>query len=244
MASFQVFFSTFFIFFVLPHITSSAIICKTSSCGGRENPLVNFPFRLKGKKTDQSCGYPGFDLSCNNQSQTILNLPYSGDVVVEHIDYYEQSVYIDDPDHCFARRLLQNFTLSGSPFRFAAVGNFTFLNCSANETMMLLMYEYGYGRVIRCVSGDDYNIWITVSPYAEILMSTMPSCRVILMGLLPVPLSPSPSPTVQLTWGEPSCGECVAGDGYCARKNATSLDVGCFNNIVSSSNGTFTFPIK
>lgn len=240
MASFQVFFSTFFIFFVLPHITSSAIICKTSSCGGRENPLVNFPFHLKGMKIDQSCGYPGFDLSCNNQSQTILNLPYSGDVVVEHIDYYEQSIYIDDSDHCFARRLLQNFTLLGSPFQFAAVGNFTFLNCSANETMTLPMYEYGYGRVIRCVSGDDYNIWITVSPYAEILM-TMPSCRVILMGLLPLPLSPSP--TVQLTWGEPSCGECVAGDGYCARKNATDLEVGCFN-IVPSSNGTFTFPIK
>jgi hypothetical protein len=239
MASFQVFFSTFFIFFFLPHITSSAIICETSSCGGRENPLVNFPFRLnsKGMKTDKSCGYPGFDLSCNNQSQTILTLPYSGDVVVEHIDYYEQSIYIDDPDHCLARRLLQNFNLSGSPFGFAAVRNFTFFNCSANETTM---YEYGYGRVIPCVSGDDYNIWITASRYSETLM-TMPSCRVILMDLLPVPLSPSPM--VQLTWGEPSCGECLAGDGYCALKSATSLDVGCFN-IVPSSNGTFTFPIK
>jgi hypothetical protein len=113
MASRQVFVSSIFTFlFLLPQTTSSAVICNTSSCGGSENPFIMFPYRLKGTNNDQSCGYPGFDLSCNNQSQTILNLPHSGDVVVELIDYNEQSIYIADPGHCFARRFLDNFTLS------------------------------------------------------------------------------------------------------------------------------------
>lgn len=236
MASYQVFFSTIFtfFFFFLPHIISSAIICETSSCGASENMLVKFPYRLKSTKSAESCGYPGFDLSCNNQSKTILTLPYSGDFFVEHIDYYDQSIYIDDPDGCFFRRFLQNFTLSGSPFQFAAVGNFTFFNCSANETKF-----YGYVWDIPCLSGDGYNIWIALSGHSEFMM-TPPSCRVILMGLLP---AVSPSRFVQLTWGEPSCGECVADDGYCARKSATSLEVGCFQPS-PSSNGMFSFKIS
>ncbi|XP_059442033.1 RING-H2 finger protein ATL22-like [Corylus avellana] len=237
MASSQVFVSSIFTFFILlPQITSSAVICKTSSCGDSENPLVKFPFRLKGTDADQSCGYPGFDLSCNNQNQTILTLP-SGDVVVEIIDYYEQSIYIDfdDPDHCFAGRLLQNFTLSGTPFQFPAFRMYvTFLNCSANVTMI-------HGQAIDCVSGDGYKIWITPSAYLGFLMTLPPSCQVILMALAPMSqLSPTRL-LMHLTWGEPSCGECVAGGGYCARKSATTLDVGCFPALSSpSSNGTKT----
>jgi hypothetical protein len=238
MASSQVFVSSIFTFlFLLPQTTSSAVICKTSSCGGSElNPPIKFPYRLKGTNNDQSCGCQGFDLSCNNQRQTILTLPNSGDVVVECIDYYKQSIYITDPDHCFARRFLDNFTLSGSPFQFLAVDNFTFLNCSANVTMM-----YGpYPQDIPCVSGDAYTIWITPSTNGTgISMTPPPSCRVISVALLPV--SQFPTPLVQLTWGEPSCGECVADDGYCARRNATTLDVVCFQDLSApSSNGTFS----
>jgi hypothetical protein len=168
MASFHVFFSTFF-FFLLPHISSAAVICQTSSCDG--SLPVNFPFRLKGYQ-NRSCGYPGFDLSCNNQSQTILTLPYSGDVVVYLIDYYEQSIYIADPDHCFARRFLENFTLSSSPFQyFLAVENFTFYELLRQRDDDV----WPYARAIRCVSGDAYRIWITPSP-TGISMTPPPSC--------------------------------------------------------------------
>jgi hypothetical protein len=239
MASSQVFVSSIFTFLLLlPQTTSSAVICKTSSCGGSENLPVNFPYRLKGTNADQSCGYPGFNLSCNNQSQTILTLPSSGDVVVERINYYKQSIYIADPGHCFARRFLDNFTLSGSPFQFVAVDNFTFLNCSANMMMMYWAY-WPYAQAIPCVSSDAYTIWITLSSYGGISMTPSPSCWVILVALLPV--SQFPTPFVQLTWGEPSCGDCVTGDGFCARKNATTLDVRCFQGLSAPSNsGTFS----
>ncbi|XP_062146771.1 putative RING-H2 finger protein ATL21A [Alnus glutinosa] len=156
MASFQVFLSTFFIFFVLPHITSSAIICKTSSCGGRENLLVNFPFRLKDMKlTNRAAIRDSISHATTKARQSLLSLIPVTSLSNTSTTTSKQAIYIDDPDHCFARRFLQNFTLSGSPFQFAAVGNFTFLNCSANKTTV---YEYGYGRVIPCVSGNDYNM--------------------------------------------------------------------------------------
>jgi hypothetical protein len=244
MASSQVFVSSIFTFlFLLPQTTSSAVIYNTSSCGGSElNPPIKFPYRLKGTNNDQSCCYPGFDLSCNNQSQTILTLPHSGDVVVELIDYYNQSIYISDPGHCFARRFLDNFTLSGSPFQFLAVKNFTFLNCSANVTMMMYV---PYAWAIPCVSGDAYTIWSTPSSYGGISVTPPPSCSVILVALLPFPMlllrSRGSVTVIQLTWVEPSCVGCVAGDGDCARKSATSLDDGCFPGFSAPSSNIGTF---
>ncbi|KAG2721347.1 hypothetical protein I3760_02G078100 [Carya illinoinensis] len=118
MAAFQIFFSIFFFgFFFLPQIASSPTNCKPSSCNGTQNLPVKFPFRLNGSQAEACCYDPRFDLSCNNQNQTILTLPSSGDFVVIEISYREQWLQIGDPEQCIFKLLLHNFSLSGSPFR-------------------------------------------------------------------------------------------------------------------------------
>ena len=109
-----------------PFHSISAKKCKTTYCDDFiRSPLVEFPFQLHTtSRQAKRCGYPGFNLSCNSRNQTILTLPYSGDFVVYYIDYFLQSLLIEDPDGCLPRRFLnQSFTLSGSPFHFGFYNN-------------------------------------------------------------------------------------------------------------------------
>ncbi|KAF3971320.1 hypothetical protein CMV_005065 [Castanea mollissima] len=210
MASFQIqFVSTFFL--LLLFTASSAKICKTTYCDDLiRSPLVEFPFQLNTtSRQAKRCGYPGFNLSCNSRNQTILSLPYSGDFVVYFIDYFLQSLLIEDPDGCLPRRFLnQSFTLSGSPFHFEFYNNYTFYNCS-EETI------YKRARRVSCLSGDNFTVWRTSSPFTELQQQ----CRVKLNAPI----------EVQLTWLEPHCVYCVYGVEECAFKSDTGLEVGCFN---------------
>ncbi|XP_062145827.1 putative RING-H2 finger protein ATL21B isoform X3 [Alnus glutinosa] len=228
MASFQVFFPTSFflllLFFFLPRIASNAIICKPSSCDGNQNVPVQFPFRLKGSQAP-ACGYdPGFDLSCDNKSQTILRLPKSGDFVVLHINYLYQLIYIADPDDCFPKRLIQNFTASGSPFQIDYLDSLTFFNCSSSNATIM------FGYMVECLSSDDYIVQVIPTDYLDQVLPPV-TCRANWTESF---LSRR-YPMVRLSWGKPRCGGCVARGGDCARENATSTDVGCFN--VPSSGG-------
>ncbi|KAI7995539.1 putative RING-H2 finger protein ATL21A [Camellia lanceoleosa] len=107
--------STLFLFFFFSSLTiftykaSSVDICEPTSCAASE-PVIRFPFRLKTGQPDR-CGYPGFDLSCNNQTQTVLTLPHSGEFTVTHIDYLQQWISINDPNFCLPNRV-QNLSLS------------------------------------------------------------------------------------------------------------------------------------
>jgi hypothetical protein len=232
MASFQVFFPTSFflllLFFFLPRIASNAIICKPSSCDGNQNVPVQFPFRLKGSQ-DRACGYdPGFDLSCDNKSQTILRLPNSGDFVVLHINYLYQLIYIADPDDCFPRRLIQNFTALGSPFQIDYLDSLTFFNCSSSNATIM------FGYMVECLSSDDYIVQVIPTDYLDQVLPPV-TCRANWTELF---LSRR-YPMVRLSWGKPRCGGCVGRGGVCARENATSTDVGCFNVPRKLSNGTY-----
>ena len=40
-----------------------------------DGAAIRFPFRLKDRQPDQYCGYPGFDLYCNDKNDTVLELP-------------------------------------------------------------------------------------------------------------------------------------------------------------------------
>lgn len=149
----------FLLAFFFPNGAESQFLCRSTYCGGGSSPPVRFPFRLKNSQ-DPRCGYqPDFDLSCNNRNKTILNLPIAGDLAVERIDYRLQTLWINDPDQCFPRRLLaESFNLQDSPFMsFYRSENFTVLNCSYNvETL-----PFDRVRKIKCMSGENYSV-ITV----------------------------------------------------------------------------------
>ena len=93
--------------------------CKEARCRDGE-PTIGFPFRLKGQQPEH-CGYPGFELSCTKDNQTMLELPHSGKFYVKNISYTAQWSYLYDPDGCINPRLLRIPDLTSSPLYFTCV---------------------------------------------------------------------------------------------------------------------------
>ncbi|KAL6986410.1 RING-type E3 ubiquitin transferase [Sarracenia purpurea var. burkii] len=213
----------FFFSASLPYPALSSNNCSPSTCGD-DGPEIRFPFRLK---TQQSyhCGYPGFDLSCDNQSQTILTLPHAGDFVVNHIDYVSQWVFINDPDFCLPKRIL-NFTLSGSPFAIAYSRNFTFLNCSSAHWSESMMYR---SVPIYCLSTNRNFTIVAIS--AHYVPS---SCRKISTVSVPIrsfyqyEMPMDLTDDLQLTWSVPNCGSCEVAGGTCGFEGDLT-EIGCFD---------------
>ncbi|PKI52628.1 hypothetical protein CRG98_026968 [Punica granatum] len=189
--------------------------------------LVHFPFCLT-RRLGQGplCGYPGFGLACNNQSQTLLNLPCSGDFSVQHIDYQAQTVWLNDPDGCLPGRLL-NFSLSGSPLREAhAPRSFTFLNCSSSPTGAISPPV----RPVPCLEGQNYTLVYALTSRIH-NWSYMGGCEELATVMVPVPLEfdSDLGEGVLLTWDTPNCKSCLARRGVCGRKSRSNLEIGRTN---------------
>ncbi|KAL6311371.1 hypothetical protein AAG906_022962 [Vitis piasezkii] len=86
--------------------------CMTSNGCGDQGPLIQFPFRLKHQP--HHCGYLGFELSCTENNQTMLELPVSVKLLVKKIVYKSREIIVQDPDNCLARQL-RNLNLAASP---------------------------------------------------------------------------------------------------------------------------------
>ncbi|XP_010662998.1 rust resistance kinase Lr10 [Vitis vinifera] len=105
--------------------------CMKSNRCGDQGPLIQFPFRLQGQPPH--CGYPGFNLSCTENNQTMLELPGSVKLLVKDITYKSREIIVQDPDNCLARQL-GNLNLSASPFQFNFGEENTFFDCSSDKT--------------------------------------------------------------------------------------------------------------
>ncbi|KAL5541289.1 hypothetical protein UlMin_042511 [Ulmus minor] len=230
MSSFAKLVSVFFIFSLLPTKTT-AKSCPTTYCSPSEISLpVRFPFRLTSQNPDPRCGYPGFNVSCQNGNLTI-SLP-SGDFVVSRINYEYQILMVEDPQSCFPKRFLSgNFTLRGTPFRVGSLlQRFTFLNCSSAEN------STGDEMVsIPCLS--DSNFTVKAVP-TGILTSPPPSCFVISEVLVPVWTSSQRwldnwqlylDAYIVFGWDEPYCYDCERRGGDCGFDTDTGLEIRCFN---------------
>ena len=118
--------------------------CMTSNPCGDQGPLIQFPFRLQGQPPH--CGYPGFNLSCTENNQTMLELPVSVKLLVKNITYKSREIIVQDPDNCLARQL-RNLNLAASPFHFKFERDVTLFNCSSDKTE-----SYGFRQSIPCLS--------------------------------------------------------------------------------------------
>ncbi|CAI9759351.1 unnamed protein product [Fraxinus pennsylvanica] len=199
--------------------------CSSASCDSVHGPRIRFPFRLIDRQPER-CGYSGFDLSCNNQSQTILSLPLSGEFVVDYIDYIQQAILINDPDRCNPKKIL-NFSLSGSPFEVTRTRKYTFLNCSTDG----IAYDLELFP-LNCLSGENYTVMATPSDSSaqqippsciKISSPSFPPLRYVSQYLSSMELKED----FQLTWNEPRCRSCEANGRICGFKGNTALEVGC-----------------
>ncbi|XP_022864334.1 LEAF RUST 10 DISEASE-RESISTANCE LOCUS RECEPTOR-LIKE PROTEIN KINASE-like 2.7 [Olea europaea var. sylvestris] len=195
--------------------TTSSSFCKPAKCGS-SGPPIRFPFRLKGRQSVH-CGYLGFDLSCNNQNQTVLNLPQSGEFILDHIDYTEQAISIKDPDLCLPKRIL-NFNLSGSPFHASYTRNYTFLNCSSdwNDNASFQFVP------LLCLSGKNHSVFAMNLNSSD--QGVPATCRRIMNVSIP---QYQQFVELRLIWNEPGCEDCESRGGMCGFKSENGSDIGC-----------------
>ncbi|KAL4592749.1 hypothetical protein LXL04_005753 [Taraxacum kok-saghyz] len=205
-----------FSFFVTKHITGANADCSPASCGPYE-PDVRFPFRIVDQQPVK-CGFPGFDLSCDQQNKTIIQLPSSFSYIVNEISYEEQFIQID-PEFCRPNHIV-SVNVTDTPFGSSdlLMQSYTFFNCSQNYSS-----EYTYVS-FPCLSSGNYSvIAIKTNPYDP---GYVPS-NCTFMKTIGVPVRPygNIKEALQLMWQTPYCKSCErAGEG-CEWKNGEAICV-------------------
>ncbi|RXH78107.1 hypothetical protein DVH24_040078 [Malus domestica] len=224
MAIIEIF--TFFLFLFLSFHPQSAATCGQSKCS-YEGPVVRFPFSWIGyQQASKNCGWPGFSLSCNSNSQTIITLQSSREFIVQNIDYLYQVVTINDGDNCLPKRLLNNdLDLVNSPFYYTnSPLNYTFLNCS-------FYYKIWSAPLISCLSSETYKVIVVPTsflsppdhePYRRYCVPMSTTLVPSLFDWLDLDLGS------QLTWSMPDCRYCEARGLACGANNGSISSPRCF----------------
>lgn len=178
--------------------------CKETYCSPN-GPVIRFPFRLKSSRRVHR-GCPGFDLSCTQSNDTVLELPISVRLYVKKINYKSQSIQVYDANDCLALQL-PNLNLSASPFRyklhhndyiFLGLVNYSFFNCSSTNRYV--------GKPIPCLSSPGYQVYALRSYYPiDYIPSSLTCTKIKDISSLPgYILSKN---TIHLNWSQPACTE-------------------------------------
>ncbi|GMY07504.1 putative ring-h2 finger protein atl21a [Fagus crenata] len=169
----------------------------------------------------EHCHYPGFELSCTEDKETMLELPRSVKLFVEHIDYTAQKIDLYDPVGCLPR-LNGILNLAASPFQFANLYgryNYTFFN-SSSDKYPYDMYPY---EVIHCLSNHGYHI---VALYEDDPAYYAPQSCPKMYDIISVPSSLiyGYANDFPLNWSKPICGNCEADGKKCGMRGNTFID--------------------
>ena len=201
---------------------------------GEDGPDIRFPFRLKDRHPD-NCSYPGFDLSCTDQNDTVLQLPTSVKASVKYIDYKSQLIQVSDPDNCFPQTF-RGLNLSSSPFQFNEDYTlyYSFFNCPQE------IKSY-YFNLIRCLSNPGYWVYaVDADEYIEDL--PVLSCTKM-YSVSPVPRSVWDSTFLEMKWSGPKCGHCEGKGKICRLKNNShEFKTECFH-LPKDNKGIVFYPI-
>ncbi|KAI3453610.1 hypothetical protein Pfo_010273 [Paulownia fortunei] len=98
----------------------------------KDGPRIQFPFRHKYQHPEY-CGYPGFDVYCDQKNETVLVLPFSVNLIVKKINYVSQQVHLYDPEKCLPQKLPQRLysiipCLGDSSNQFYAIDSGSFMD--------------------------------------------------------------------------------------------------------------------
>ncbi|KAJ6294892.1 hypothetical protein OIU76_022889 [Salix suchowensis] len=203
--------------------------CQEARCR-KDGPSIRFPFRLKDNQPDH-CGYPGFELSCKDRKQTLLQLPNSVKLYVDKIDYASQLIIARDPDECLPKQL-RNFSSYGSPFKSTmGLSNYSFFNCTSRKGDG---YENWY---LDCLSRPGYNIYAYTSDNS-ISYTDLTNCTK-LYNLSSVPSETfEMKNTLHLNWSTPDSGRCERRGKFCRRNSSASLETECYDKPKSKEDIT------
>ncbi|GMY20523.1 putative ring-h2 finger protein atl21a [Fagus crenata] len=114
-----------FLFCLLPLVNAKEFGAELDECKGtrrkHHGPTIRFPFWLKDHQPEH-CRYPGFELSCTEEKDTMLELPRALKLFVKHINYTAQQIDVYDPVGCLARQI-GILNLTASPFHIYCLSN-------------------------------------------------------------------------------------------------------------------------
>ncbi|CDP19387.1 unnamed protein product [Coffea canephora] len=207
--------------------------CTVRRCSD-QGPAIRFPFRLKDRQP-QHCGFPGFELSCTQSQETVLENPFrvkaslnqtkppfSVKFVINKIDYESRLLYVAKLDGCLPG-LLPKLDLSASLFQIPDFNDydFSFFKCSSKKWYMI---------PIPCLSNSSYQVYATQST-DSILFASLVSCtKMFEIPSVSYALIEPQIPLV-LSWSAPNCGYCEAEDKFCRlRKSSSSAGIQCLEN--------------
>ncbi|CAL5187426.1 unnamed protein product [Lathyrus oleraceus] len=232
----------FFIFLFLFH--SSTQLCVKKYCGNPNLGLhFEFPFILREEdqinyNESDRCGYPGFEVHCNNNKQAMLKLSNDREFEVKSISLEIQRIWVKGPNDCPPQRFIENININDdSPFAWdntfhSHYEDVTFLNCSTNsgKEPNPVIDEL---PTIPCMSNANYSIMYTLQP--SLVNSLNSSCREIGFARVPVKDNSQQALVIMdglysdlmLRWNTPSCG--CEPDRFCGFLTDTGLEVTCYS---------------
>ncbi|KAK4736678.1 hypothetical protein R3W88_000375 [Solanum pinnatisectum] len=203
---------------LLAMVGDGAYDCSESRCGSN-GPSIHFPFRLRHQP--EYCGYPGFELSCDRENQSVLTLPNSLTLSVREIDYMSQQIRLYDTEGCLILKLL-HLNLSASPFFFTVdkpylrLVDFSIFKCSD-------LPAYYLHRGPMCAS--DKAIFAVYDS-----LNSLPPATCKKIHEIPSILFDTFDSSIRLSWLNPICKYCEGLEMDCGFKNYTKpLTTQCFD---------------
>ncbi|MED6196152.1 hypothetical protein PIB30_044651 [Stylosanthes scabra] len=205
----------------------------TDKCGRIK---IQFPFYLRDSNLNnlENATYlPGFELSCNDEDQTLLKLPKAKSLsfFVKKIDYKSQQIQIYDPNNCLPSQLLALGNSSTSPFRFISVdyggetisSNVSFFSCPSSSSSNSC-------PIVELDSSSDF-----IDP------GILSCAKVRDVISVEWRFAYDDKSSLFLGWSNPNCGQCEAQGKKCRFKSdgAKKEEIECYicktNNISTST---------
>lgn len=228
------FFSFFFFSFrlliiiLLPLLVLGIDDCGESRCR-KGGPRIRFPFKLKHEQA-QHCGYPGFELSCDNNGNTVMEFPHAVQLHVDRIDYVSQQIFLSDPHACVPGKMLLNLNLSETPFQYSNPApillEYSLFNCSDDASKYPENFD---DQIIPCLGVPGHQVHAFYS-FMSIDYFPSPSCVKFHETTLPFQKETlSSMSTLHLNWSRPSCSHCETQGKFCSLNNTLSAEVQCLN---------------
>ncbi|KAL7240364.1 hypothetical protein ACSBR2_006083 [Camellia fascicularis] len=146
-----------FTFFLLSETTSCVDsqyeACVPKKCGGQS---ISYPFWIQGEQ-ESYCGYPGFELTCQN-NHSILQIP-ENDYTVQEISYDSQSIRISVANlssECLPP--IRNLSLEVDKFKFAS-SDIPYVHILANCSLSLPGGLLDHNRISCGAKNEDVWGW-------------------------------------------------------------------------------------
>lgn len=214
----------------LVHVGVCLENCMETRCKPH-GPTIRFPFRIKGRQPNH-CGYEGFDISCTNDKQTVLEImPSSANkFFVKKINYAFQEIDIYYQIGCPPQQVFDLNSLSSSPFKFVEGGrNYTIFSCPSSKERDEYLRSSGpycgaklrpcnhgsnpVGNQIFSIRGDDCSI-----DYFPLVSCTKVHDYYTSSSVPDMSLG-SRHNVLKLQWSKPSCQHCEELGKTCRSKS-------------------------